>query len=86
MTDGPLLIPVLGDQLTPDIAALRAAHRDDSIVLMMEVADETAYVKHHKAKIPHLANFDPAPKHSTRTRRWSCHCYVDGRGAGVARR
>ena len=51
MTDGPLLIPVLGDQLTPDIAALRAAHRDDSIVLMMEVADETAYVKHHKAKI-----------------------------------
>ena len=51
MTAGPLLIPVLGDQLTPDIAALRAAHKDDSIVLMMEVADETAYVKHHKAKI-----------------------------------
>ncbi|MEC7933996.1 MAG: cryptochrome/photolyase family protein, partial [Pseudomonadota bacterium] len=51
MTDGPLLIPVLGDQLTPDIAALRAADKKDSIVLMMEVADETTYVKHHKAKI-----------------------------------
>ena len=51
MTDGPLLIPILGDQLTPDIAALRVADKDDSIVLMMEVADETVYVKHHKAKI-----------------------------------
>ena len=51
MTDGPLLIPVLGDQLTPDIAALRAADKKDSIVLIMEVADETTYVKHHKAKI-----------------------------------
>ena len=51
MTDGPLLIPILGDQLTPDIAALRAADKDDSIVLMMEVTDETVYVKHHKAKI-----------------------------------
>jgi deoxyribodipyrimidine photolyase-related protein len=51
MTDGPLLIPILGDQLTPDIAALRADDKDDSIVLMMEVTDETVYVKHHKAKI-----------------------------------
>ena len=51
MTDGPLLIPILGDQLTSDIAALRAADKKDSIVLMMEVADETTYVKHHKAKI-----------------------------------
>ncbi|ETI64879.1 deoxyribodipyrimidine photo-lyase [Sphingobium sp. C100] len=51
MTDGPLLIPVLGDQLTPDIASLRGADPADSVVLMMEVADETTYVKHHKAKI-----------------------------------
>ncbi|MES2173094.1 MAG: cryptochrome/photolyase family protein [Pseudomonadota bacterium] len=56
MTDGPLLIPVLGDQLTPDIASLRAmsktgADKARSVVLMMEVADETTYVRHHKAKI-----------------------------------
>lgn len=51
MTDGPFLIAVLGDQLTPDIAALRHADKANSIVLMMEVADETTYVKHHKAKI-----------------------------------
>jgi deoxyribodipyrimidine photolyase-related protein len=51
MSDGPLLIPVLGDQLTPDIASLRGADPADSVVLMMEVADETTYVKHHKAKI-----------------------------------
>ncbi|MCC4251869.1 cryptochrome/photolyase family protein [Sphingobium naphthae] len=40
MTDGPLLIPVLGDQLTPDIAALRAADKKDSIVLMMEASPQ----------------------------------------------
>ncbi|NML11406.1 cryptochrome/photolyase family protein [Sphingobium sp. AR-3-1] len=51
MTDGPLLIPIMGDQLTPDIASLRAADKARSVVLMMEVADETSYVRHHKAKI-----------------------------------
>lgn len=47
----PLLIPILGDQLTPDIASLRDADPENSILLMMEVADETSYVRHHKAKI-----------------------------------
>lgn len=51
MTDGPFLVPVLGDQLSLDLAALRAVDKDKSVVLMMEVADETTYVKHHKAKI-----------------------------------
>ncbi|BBD98273.1 cryptochrome/photolyase family protein [Sphingobium amiense] len=51
MRDGPFLVPVLGDQLSHDLAALRAVDRDDAVVLMMEVADETTYVKHHKAKI-----------------------------------
>jgi len=45
------LIPVLGDQLTPDIAALKGADPATSIVLMMEVDEETSYVRHHKAKI-----------------------------------
>ncbi|MBW4330021.1 cryptochrome/photolyase family protein [Stakelama sp. CBK3Z-3] len=45
------LIPILGDQLTPDISSLDGADPDTSVVLMMEVADETTYVSHHKAKI-----------------------------------
>ena len=51
MTDGPFLVPVLGDQLSLDLAALRAVEQDKAVILMMEVADETTYVKHHKAKI-----------------------------------
>jgi deoxyribodipyrimidine photolyase-related protein len=42
---------VLGDQLTPDISALRDGDPERDIVLMMEVADETSYVRHHKKKI-----------------------------------
>ena len=45
------LIPILGDQLTPDISSLDGADPETSVVLMMEVADETRYVRHHKAKI-----------------------------------
>ena len=41
---------VLGDQLTRDVAALRDVAAGD-IVLMVEVADETTYVRHHKQKI-----------------------------------
>ena len=51
MSDGPFLVPVLGDQLSHDLASLRAVDRRKTVVLMMEVADETTYVKHHKAKI-----------------------------------
>jgi deoxyribodipyrimidine photolyase-related protein len=45
------LIPVLGDQLSHGLASLRDIDRDDAVVLMMEVADETRYVRHHKKKI-----------------------------------
>ena len=50
----PILIPILGDQLTPDISSLSDADPQDSILLMMEVADETTYVRHHKAKIAYI--------------------------------
>ncbi|MCP1468637.1 deoxyribodipyrimidine photolyase-related protein [Sphingobium sp. OAS761] len=73
MTDAPLLIPVLGDQLTPDIAALRASDRKDAVVLMMEVADETTYVKHHKAKIAFILS---AMRHHARRLR-DLGWYVD---------
>ncbi len=50
----PILIPILGDQLTPDISSLAEADPGDSVLLMMEVADETTYVRHHKAKIAYI--------------------------------
>ena len=45
------LIPVLGDQLSFDLSSLASADLADSIILMMEVDDETTYVRHHKRKI-----------------------------------
>jgi deoxyribodipyrimidine photolyase-related protein len=42
---------VLGDQLTPGIAALADGDRQRDVVLMAEVAAETVYVRHHKKKI-----------------------------------
>lgn len=47
----PRLILVLGDQLTPGIAALRAADKAHDIVVMAEVSAETGYVPHHPKKI-----------------------------------
>nr|WP_245398553.1 cryptochrome/photolyase family protein [Oceaniglobus trochenteri] len=44
------MILILGDQLSPDIAALQQATKDDMIV-MAEVGDETTYVAHHPKKI-----------------------------------
>ncbi len=45
------LIPILGDQLSHQLASLRDVDQSDAIVLMMEVAEETTYVRHHKRKI-----------------------------------
>lgn len=42
---------LLGDQLTPSISALAGAERASDVMLMMEVAEETGYVPHHKAKL-----------------------------------
>ncbi|MBB6505327.1 deoxyribodipyrimidine photolyase-related protein [Sphingomonas endophytica] len=46
-----MLIPVLGDQLSPTLASLRDVDRAQAVVLMMEVWDEATYVRHHKKKI-----------------------------------
>ncbi len=48
------LVLVLGDQLTPDIAALREADKETDIVVMAEVGDEASYVPHHPKKIAFL--------------------------------
>ncbi|BBK38033.1 (6-4) photolyase [Allostella sp. ATCC 35155] len=44
---------VLGDQLDPRLSALDGASPED-VVLMMEVADEATYVRHHPKKIVFL--------------------------------
>lgn len=46
-----LLIPVLGDQLSHGLASLRDVPQNDAVVLLMEVAEETSYVRHHQRKI-----------------------------------
>ncbi|MCZ8153793.1 MAG: cryptochrome/photolyase family protein [Rhodobacteraceae bacterium] len=46
----PRLILVLGDQLTPDVAALRVGRPGD-VVVMAEVMAEGTYVPHHPQKI-----------------------------------
>ena len=48
------LVFVLGDQLTPLLSSLAAAERGRDVVLMVEVAEEATYVRHHKKKIAFL--------------------------------
>ena len=48
------LVPVLGDQLSPSLSSLEGADPADTVVLMMEVADETTYVRHHKTKLAYI--------------------------------
>jgi deoxyribodipyrimidine photolyase-related protein len=45
------LVLVLGDQLSPDLAALRAADKAQDIIVMAEVLGEGRYVPHHPQKI-----------------------------------
>jgi deoxyribodipyrimidine photolyase-related protein len=51
MPQQPILVPILGDQLTRDLASLRGRAKDDTVILMMEVWEAATYVKHHKQKI-----------------------------------
>ncbi|WP_324806284.1 cryptochrome/photolyase family protein [Sphingomonas sp. LY29] len=46
-----VLIPILGDQLSHDLASMRDIDRGEAVVLMMEVVEETTYVRHHQRKI-----------------------------------
>ena len=45
------LILIMGDQLTPDLTVLQEGERERDVVLMVEVAEETTYVPHHRKKI-----------------------------------
>jgi deoxyribodipyrimidine photolyase-related protein len=48
------ILPILGDQLSLDLASLRAVSKADAVVLIMEVADEATSVRHHQQKIAFL--------------------------------
>ena len=45
------LVVVLGDQLSPNLSALRGIAQGEAVVLMAEVMAEASYVGHHKKKI-----------------------------------
>jgi deoxyribodipyrimidine photolyase-related protein len=47
----PILVPILGDQLSHNISSLAGLSPQNAIILMMEVWEEATYVKHHKQKI-----------------------------------
>ena len=49
-----VLVPILGDQLSCAIASLRGADPAATRILMMEVAEETGYVRHHKRKLAYI--------------------------------
>ena len=42
---------ILGDQLSPDIAALEGVDAARDVVLMAEVMGECTYVPHHRQKL-----------------------------------
>ncbi|MGD8692162.1 MAG: cryptochrome/photolyase family protein, partial [Methyloceanibacter sp.] len=48
------LVLILGDQLSPKLAGLRAADAQKDVVLIAEVNQEATYVNHHKKKIAFL--------------------------------
>jgi len=48
------LVPVLGDQLSVDLSSLKGTDPAHCIILMMEVAEETTYVRHHKRKVAYI--------------------------------
>lgn len=45
------LIPIFADQLSHGLSSLSASDPEDSIVLMMEVAEEAQIVPHHRTKL-----------------------------------
>ncbi|WP_322889972.1 MULTISPECIES: cryptochrome/photolyase family protein [unclassified Yoonia] len=48
------LVLVLGDQLSPNLSALRKCDKANDVVVMAEVGDEASYVPHHPKKIAFL--------------------------------
>ena len=65
-----VLIPILGDQLSFDLSSLEGADPADTVVLMMEVAEETRYVRHHRRKIAYILSAMRHHAEALRARGW----------------
>ena len=50
----PILIPVLGDQLSLNLSSLAGVDPCNAVILMVEVEEEATYVGHHKAKLAYI--------------------------------
>ena len=48
------LVLILGDQLSLDITSLTGCDPDDTVVLMVEIEEETRYVRHHRRKLAYV--------------------------------
>jgi deoxyribodipyrimidine photolyase-related protein len=66
-----ILIPILGDQLSFDIASLDDTDPANAVILMMEVTDETTYVRHHKRKIAYILSAMRHHADALRARGWT---------------
>ncbi len=67
------LIVILGDQLSFDISSLTQADSKRDHVLMVEVEEETRYVKHHKKKIAFVLSAMRHFAEALRSRGWQVH-------------
>ncbi|MEO1168082.1 MAG: cryptochrome/photolyase family protein [Pseudomonadota bacterium] len=68
---GPVLVPILGDQLSRDLASLNGVEPAHAVLLMMEVDEETTYVRHHKAKIAFILSAMRHHAEDMRDRGWT---------------
>ncbi len=64
------LVPVLGDQLSFALSSLEGADPKRTVVLMMEVAEETTYVRHHRRKIAYILSAMRHHADALRARGW----------------
>ena len=64
------LIPVLGDQLSLQLSSLAGVDCHNAIILMVEVAEETGYVGHHKAKLAYILSAMRHHAESLRAKGW----------------
>ncbi len=65
------LIPILGDQLSRDLSALDSVDPAEAVLLMVEVEEETNYVRHHKAKIAYILSAMRHHADDLRERGWT---------------
>ncbi|MEM8694866.1 MAG: cryptochrome/photolyase family protein [Pseudomonadota bacterium] len=67
----PILVPILGDQLSRTMSSLDGVDPDGAVLLMMEVEEETTYVRHHKAKIAFILSAMRHHAEDLRSRGWT---------------